>query len=667
MKELTPYGHMVQDYYVNKVRAVMDARNRKLASIKTRSAAEKYVQEVRAKIKKCFGKFPAKTPLNAKVTGILKKERYSIEKIIFESRPDFYVSANLYLPSGIKGKVPGVLGACGHSDTGKTAEPYQSFCIGLALKGFAALIYDPIEQGERQQYLREKHPLIPENLCAKHNMSGNHMQPCGEFFGSWRAWDGIRALDYLLSRPEIDTTRIGMTGNSGGGTLTSFISALDERITMTAPSCYVTTYLHNIENELPQDAEQNPPDFFKYGLDMGDLFIAHAPRPTLLLGQRDDFFDPRGTEETYNQISRIYKLLGNEDDVEFFIGPDPHGYYIKNREAMYKFFLKHAGVKGKAFEPEIKLENHENLRASKSGQILKDIKSAKAVFEFTKENAQELAKKRKKLTAKELAKTVASMLCVKPDDSVPYYRKLRDLCADGHVINRFAIESEPGIQPILITFTKNAPTHFLDTGKTAVLHIPHLSTRSDFNDGKIPVHEEGTTVFSLDIRGIGETAAISCGFPEDFFAPYETDFFYGCCGSLFGEPYLGGKVKDILAAVNLLRSEGFSDITLSARGLGSIPAAFAALLAGKTVKKVILANALLSYQELACSVAYKWPFSHMLFGVLKSFDLPDVYRELKDRLAIIDPLDASMQPWKSKECHAHCEKLGIDKRTISFS
>lgn len=666
MKELTPYGHMVQDYYLNKVRSVMEERNKRLASIKTKAAAEKYVLEVREKIKKCFGKFPAKTPLNAKVTGRIEKDGYSIEKIIFESRPGFYVSANFYLPSGIKGKVPGVLGACGHSDIGKAAEPYQSFCAGLAKKGFAALIYDPIEQGERQQYLRETHPMLKASLCCKHNMSGNHMQLCGESFGSWRAWDGIRALDYLLSRPEIDTTRIGMTGNSGGGTLTSFVSALDQRITMTAPSCYVTTYLRNIENELPQDTEQNPPFFFKHGLDMGDLFLAQAPRPTLLLGQRDDFFDPRGTEETFNQVSRIYKLLGHEKDVEFFIGPDPHGYYLKNREAMYKFFMKHAGIKGKNAEPEIKLEPHENLSASKSGQILNDIKSAKTVFEFTKENAQELAKKRKALSSKELAKTAASALCVKPDDSVPYYRKLRGLGADGYIINRFGIESETGILPTLITLTKNAPTHFLDMGKRAVLHIPHLSTRSDFNEGKLPVHEEGTTVFSLDIRGIGETAALSCGFPEDFFAAYETDFFYGCCGSLLGEPYLGGKVKDVLAAINLLRSEEFSDITLSGRGLGSIPAAFAALLAGRSVKKVILSNALLSYQELAYSAAYKWPFSHMIFGVLKSFDLPDIYKALGDRLSLVDPLDATMQPWKKKDCEEHCKKLGIDRKKLSF-
>jgi len=659
---------MIQDYYVNKLRVVMNDRSKKLTSIKNRKDAEKYVSDVRSKIKKCFGVFPAKTPLNAKTTGVLKKDGYSIEKIVFESRPGFYVSANLYLPSGIKGKVPAVLGACGHSDTGKAAEPYQSFCIGLALKGFAVLIYDPIEQGERQQYLREKHPLIPEGLCAKHNMSGNHMQLAGEFFGSWRVWDGIRALDYLLSRPEVDTSRVGMTGNSGGGTLTSFIGALDERITMTAPSCYVTTYLHNIENELPQDAEQNPPGFFKYGLDMGDLFLAHAPRPTLLLAQKNDFFDPRGTEKTFTQIKRIYRILGHEDDVESFTGPDSHGYHLKNREAMYKFFLKHAGVKGKAAEPEIKLETHENLSVSKSGQLLTDFKNAHPIFELTAGKAVELRKKRKVPSIKELSKTVSSMLAVKMTDSVPHYRKIRERYEDELFlfVNRFAVESEPGIQAILFSFTKNAPTHFLDMGKTAVLHIPHLSTRSDFNDGKIPAHEEGTTVFSLDIRGIGETAAVSCGFPEDFFAPYETDFFYGCCGSLMQEPYLGGKVKDILMTLNLLKSAGFNDITLSGRGLGAVPAVFAALLSGN-VKKTILCNALLSYQELAEAIAYKWPFSHMLFGVLKKFDLPDVFTALKGKLSIVDPWDEQMRLWNKKPCAVHCGELGIDKAVISFS
>lgn len=77
--------------------------------------------------------------------------------------------------------------------------------------------------------------------------------------GAWRAWDAVRGLDYLLSRPEVDTTRVGLTGNSGGGTMTTFVNALEDRLTMAAPSCYITTWVHNVENELPADSEQMPP------------------------------------------------------------------------------------------------------------------------------------------------------------------------------------------------------------------------------------------------------------------------------------------------------------------------------------------------------------------------------------------------------------------------
>jgi len=125
-------------------------------------------------------------------------------------------------------------------------------------------------------------------------------------------------------------------------------------------------------------------------------------------------------------------------------------------------------------------------------------------------------------------------------------------------------------------------------------------------------------------------------------------------------------VRDILLAVNLLKSVGFTDITLCGRGLGAIPAVFASLIS-KDVKKTILRNALLAYHELALAPACKWPFSHIVPGVLKNFDLPDIYRVLKGKLSIIDPWNEKMELWEKKACARHVEKLGMDASLISFS
>ena len=175
---------------------------------------------------------------------------------------------------------------------------------------------------------------------------GKQLELVGDFFGMWRVWDGMRALDYFLARPEVDTTRVGLTGNSGGGTVSTWLWALDERITMAAPSCFVTTFLHNLENELPADSEQYPPGVIGSGLDMADFIIARAPSPALLIGKRYDFFNRRGLQQAFDDVSKFYDLIGapaaNRDS---FIGPQEHGFSRHNQEAMVGFFARHADLR----------------------------------------------------------------------------------------------------------------------------------------------------------------------------------------------------------------------------------------------------------------------------------------------------------------------------------
>ena len=132
---LNRFPRMVQEYFVEQVRAAEQIGNEARAKLKTKADAEAYVRGVREKIATCFGPFPEKTPLNASVTGTVERDAYTIEKVIFESRPDFLVTANLYVPKGAKGPRPGVVGSCGHSANGKAAEAYQSFAQGLARHG----------------------------------------------------------------------------------------------------------------------------------------------------------------------------------------------------------------------------------------------------------------------------------------------------------------------------------------------------------------------------------------------------------------------------------------------------------------------------------------------------------------------------------------------------
>ena len=231
MEPLHRFPRMVQEWLVQQVRAIEARNETAYTNLRSRSEAEAYVESVRSRIRECFGEFPEKTPLKARVVKTIERDKYRIENVIFESRPGFMVTGNLYVPTGHNQPLPAVLGVCGHSTNGKAAEAYQSFSQSLARQGFVVFIIDPVGQGERLQYLSDSPKRRYPIGVGEHIQMGNQQTLVGEFLGSWFAWDGIRGLDYLLSRPEVDPKAIGVTGNSGGGTQTTWLCGLESRWT----------------------------------------------------------------------------------------------------------------------------------------------------------------------------------------------------------------------------------------------------------------------------------------------------------------------------------------------------------------------------------------------------------------------------------------------------
>ena len=236
------YGGALQYYYQQIFEENLKRYEDIINQAKTREDALRIVRTAQARIKKTW-RFPAeKSPLAPKV---LKRADYGdiiIENITFQSRKNFTVTANFYLPAKRTGKVPAVLFVQGHANSGKRAGGYVVACENLARRGIAVLSIDPIQQGERYQYA-EKSPL---NCTVFHNRLSRQLTALGETISDWRTYDGIRAVDYLFTRPEVDTSRIGINGQSGGGTMTALIFANDHRIKAAAPCCYITTYCHNV-------------------------------------------------------------------------------------------------------------------------------------------------------------------------------------------------------------------------------------------------------------------------------------------------------------------------------------------------------------------------------------------------------------------------------------
>ena len=645
LEPLNRFPRMVQEYFVERVRTVERAGDKRRAALKTRSDAEAYVRSVRERIQQCFGPWPEKTPLKPRVTGVVERDAYHLEKVIFESRPEFFVTGNLYVPRGRPFPLPGVVGVCGHSANGKAEGAYQSFAQGLARMGYVVFLIDPIGQGERLQYADEKLKSRVGVGVQEHLYAGNQQFLVGEFLGAWRAWDGIRALDYLLTRKEVDPRHLGITGNSGGGTLTTWLCGVERRWTMGAPSCFVTTFRRNLENELPADTEQCPPRALALELDHSDFIAAMAPRPVVLLGKEKDYFDARGIEEAHGRLKKLYRLLGTEENISLFIGPTHHGYTQENREAMYRWFNRATKISDAQAEPPLVIEKDETLACTPHGQVA-ELKS-RTVFSFTRDKSQALAKKQATLQGKALAKAVTDTLKLPPRTGVPEYRILRAIGGRKYprkYFTTYAVETEPGVHAIVYRLSdEQLYSRPPKSSGRAVLYVSHQSSDAELREepliGVLLKEEPEAEFYTCDVRGIGESRPDTCG-QRSFQSSYGCDFFYASHSIMLDQPYVGQKTYDVLRVLDWLKGTGHAEVHLIARGWGAIPATFAALLSDQ-VKAVTLKNALTAYRDIAESETYKWPLSTLLPEVLKHFDLPDCYRALEaKKLRQIEPWSA---------------------------
>ena len=646
LEPLNRFPRMVQRYFVDRVRQAEQAGAKVRAALKTKADAEAYVKTVQEKILASFGPFPEKTPLKPRITGVVDRDAYKIEKVIFESRPGFLVTGNLYIPKGRKFPLPGVVGTCGHSSNGKCAKAYQSFAQGLARLGYVVLIFDPLGQGERLQYpdanLKSKIGVgVREHLYA-----GNQQFLVGEFLGTWRGWDGIRALDYLLTREEVDPKHLGVTGNSGGGTMTTWLCGIEQRWTMAAPACFVTTFRRNMENELPADTEQCPPKILALGLDHADFLAAMAPKPVIILAKEKDYFDARGSEEAYARLKRLYKLLGAEDNIGLFIGPTHHGYSQENREAMYRWFNRVTGISDATTEPELTIEKDETLWCTPRGQVV-DLKS-RPIYSYTKAKSESLAKRRGQVAGDDLRQAVRETLKLPaPKPGAPEYRILRAFGGRKYPKRYFAtyaVETEPKALALVYLLLDERHCSRPPRGKDrAVLYVSDRSSDAELRDEPLIKElieaEPESAFYTCDVRGIGESQPNTCN-RNSFLSAYGSDFFYASHAIMLDYPYVGQRTFDILRVADWLKSHGHKQVHLSAKGWGAIPATFAALLSDGVVQ-VTLKNGLTSYSDIAQSENYGWPLSSLLPHVLEKFDLPDCYRALKGKkLRQIDPWGA---------------------------
>jgi cephalosporin-C deacetylase-like acetyl esterase len=630
-----PPPRMLRAYLLAEAQKAFDARRAAVAALKTPEDVRKRQQELRARFVESLGGFPDKTPLNARVVGTDRRDGYRVERVVYESRPGHHVTANLYLPDG-KGPFPAVLMPIGHSAEGKAADYVQRGAVLLAKNGLAVLAYDPIGQGERRQLLNDKGLPTLTSSTSEHTMVGVGAILVGRGTASYRVWDGIRSLDYLTGRPEIDAKRLGCTGCSGGGTLTAYLMALDDRVAVAAPSCYVTSLERLFATIGPQDAEQNITGQVAFGMEHADYLTMRAPRPTLICAASRDFFDIQGTWTTFREAKRVYGLMGHPERVDLVESDSGHGFPRPQREAVLRWMRRWLlNVDDAPTEGEIAVAKEAELRCTRTGQVLEDFKG-KSVFALNAEREAELAKGRAKVRDRDaLLKDVARLAGVRLPVAAAKVTEAGEVKRDSYRVRKLVFETEPGVR---------VPGLLLDGGRgPLVIYADGAGKGAAVAPGGPAerLAKAGARVLALDLRGLGETAPgrPAAGRPNYFGA----DTFEAFVALHLSRPLVGQRATDLLAVVAKMAGE-FDDIRLV--GVGSAgPAALHAAALDPRVKRLTLDGVLVSW-----SAVVKTPVSHdqltnVVPGALAAYDLPDLAASVAPRpLTIRKPADATGKP-----------------------
>ncbi|MBN4060921.1 prolyl oligopeptidase family serine peptidase [bacterium AH-315-I18] len=348
-------------------------------AIGTWEQVQKRQRAVRKFIVKAVGGLPSnRTPLRPQITGSVKGKGFEIEKIIFESRPKTFVTCNLYLPDDMQGPRGAVLLLCGHAEPAKTYEEYQRVCQTLAQAGLVVLALDPIGQGERVSYPDD--PAVTWG-CCEHDYAGAQCQPLGDSLARYFLHDAMRGVDYLCSRAEVDSTRIGVTGNSGGGTQTSLMMLADPRVAAAAPGTFIMSRETYMWTGQAQDAEQIWPGFTAAGFDHEDILLAMCPKPVRVLAVTSDFFPIEGTRRTVQRCQRFWKMGKTPKNIDLVEDASIHSYTPRLAEAAADFFSKHLLGKTRIKPSDVKLFPQKKLWCTESGQVRGEIRGARGVNE----------------------------------------------------------------------------------------------------------------------------------------------------------------------------------------------------------------------------------------------------------------------------------------------
>ncbi|MEN8230129.1 MAG: acetylxylan esterase [Bacteroidota bacterium] len=647
----------------------LQERKETLAQLQTKEDFLERQTSVKKKLSGLIGPFPEKTPLNARVTGVIKKEDYRVEKVIYESLPGYYVTAALFIPKKRKGKAPAIIYASGHTLNGFRG--YQHIIINLVKKGFIVLAFDPIGQGERLQYYDEKEGKSRFGPTTEHSYPGAQCYISGYSPTKYFIWDGIRSVDYLLTRKEVDPERIGMTGRSGGGTQTAYTAAMDDRILAAAPECFITTMEYQLKSGGPQDAEQNLFHMISAGLDHADLLEVRAPRPGLMITTTRDFFSIQGARETYGEVKQFYNALEAGDQMNMVEDDDVHASTKKNREAMYAFFQKYLDNPGSPADLEVEVFEEKELWATETGQVATSMKG-ETLYSLNRKIVKNQMAKLKLYRASgdfdermigiaDQAKQLSGFRAPERFGEAIFSGRY---VKEEYVLEKYLI---PGDGSYMLPAVLYMPLE--NRNNEVVLLLDDQGMEHAAHKDSLLVHsilKQGSSLLLFDVRGIG---SLGPGYLKGDAYIDNTSFNQWFAGILTNKSIVGMRAEDILRIVHFIKTDVGEFETISALATGTTGSELLhAAVFDQTIEKVCMIQPLLSFADIALTRDYSPAFiPSTVAGAIEKYDLPDLMAALSPRkVLIINPLSGNGEPAgdDQKSCNLSYPRIVFNQKGV---
>jgi len=640
-------GALLANHLLQDAAALYTQRDSIISRLVTREEWLQRQEWVQRKLHKLLGPFPERTPLNAKVTGTINGNGYRIEKVIYESHARSFVTGCLYIPDHPKRKVPAVLNLIGHEQESFRATLDQVVATNLAKKGMVVFTIDPPGQGEHVQYFDPSVRFSSIGYSVvEHCYFGNQCFLSGVSSAKYFIWDAIRAIDYLVSRKEVDPARIGVTGFSGGGTITSYVAALDDRVKVAIPSSWSTSNRRQLETKGAQDAEAYLIHGLREGLTFEDLLEVRAPRPTLMtFVSRDEYLSPQGARDAHGEVKRVYSIFGADDNLQYVEDDSRHWLTPLIRRSIYGFFMKHFGIAGKDDEEEVKVYSAAELNVTGAGQIATSVKGD-MIFDVNLQTVsarlKELEDSRKDISG-HIRKTIEAARHLsgyrEPISSHPAYF-LGRYQRDGYTVAKIALQGE-GEYPI--PFLLFVP----DDGSAKHPALVYLHPEGKGAEAKGGAEIErlvraGIIVAAIDVLGVGETRNTAT-----------TALAVNYTALLTGRSVIGIQASDVVRVVDYLRKR---EDVISERVGGyakdqmCLPLLHAAAF-NQSIQYVFLKGGLVSYRTVATNRLYRIglikregggthhpydiDFSWGIAKVLTAYDLPDLIASLQPRTVVV--------------------------------